>query len=672
MPEIRKSNHLFLAGLCLFSASIFLTLSPWGRMLDRAAYDNLFCIRGTAIPPEDILIVAIDEPSFAFFKKQWPWPRSLHARLADVLFAAGARTVAMDIIFAEPSEPEEDAALAAAIERHPNLILANGLDVIDQPTYSSHILIRPSPEFSLPTLRAGIDAMPVEPDGFVRKSRIDFPSGVSLAYAAAVNYAREPDREQLEALRQTRSEIGINFIGPPRSIRTVSYSQVLEPGNHFPAGFFRDSLVFVGFSIKNSTSLESSRPDHYPVPFTRCGSGYLAGIEIQATVAANLIHGDYIRYLPPALLAITAAAAWLMAFACSFRMSFYRGGAFLLAGFSALWYATWYLFVQKNLYVQQAAILFPSAACCLGSLISRYAANLREKQFIRQTFARYVSPSVVRHLLKHPEQVKSGGCFARATVLCLDIDNFSGLARETPADRLVAVLSRYFEGFTHEVLRHDGMIDKIIGDGMMAVWGVPSAQENHAELGCRSALAILRTLGRRHEEDLAEGAPPLNIRIGINSGTVLAGNVGHGQFFNYTVHGVDVNIAARLEAVNKHYGTSILIGKNTADLLPDEFALREVDTICIRGQEAPQTIYELLGLCTLLDDRTASLLQVFDQALDLYRKRKWQDAGRLFEKGLTLVPGDGPCTVFRQRCLEFERHPPGPGWNGCTPLKFRF
>lgn len=662
-------TFLLITGFLVVVSALVFCFSPWGRALDLVVYDSMLSIRGQVPPPEPIVIVAIDEPSFGVIGRQWPWPRRFHAELIDRLFQAGARTVALDILFAEPSDAEEDAALAAAINRHSGLVLVSGLEIVGETTYVNRISTLPLPEFLSNQTRTGVDSMPLDPDGFVRKSWLTYSSAVSLAYAAAFEFGDAACRKRLQLLKQTLPEICINFVGPPRSIKTISYYQALEPTKYLTQGFFKDKLVFVGFSIKNSLSPQNSLPDHYPIPFVRWGSGYMAGVEIQATSAANLIQNNYIRYLNPVCFTLSAAIVWSLAFFTMFRLTSVKGAVAFSAIMGAAVVILYGLLIQQNLYGSPVVLVIPASAGYLFSLLHRYFKNSKEKRFIRQTFARYVSPTVVQHLLKYPEQLKLGGEFTNATVLFLDIKNFSILAEQTPADELVSILSRYLGGFADIVFQEKGMIDKIVGDGMMAVWGVPAFQAEHAMLGCRTSLAIMESLRHRHEEDIRNGRQPLSIRIGINSGTVLAGNVGGKQFSNYTVHGEDVNFAARLEVVNKHYDTGILIGTNTAEQLSDDMVCRKIDIIKIKGKHGPQTIYELLGFARDITSTQMRSLEFFAKGRHLYEQRLWKEARQFFEQGLALNPKDGPGKIYQERCWSFEKKPPGDEWDSTYLIK---
>ncbi len=658
-----------LIGLALLFFSIGFSVSPWGQSLECVLYDSMVRLRGTRPQPDEVVIAAIDEPSFAVLGKQWPWPRDLHARLIKSLYENGAAAVALDIIFSEPSNVKEDQRLARSIKNYPGVVLASGLEQIEETLYTAWNAIVPLPDFTGHGTIVGADSMPLDPDGFIRRSFLTHGEANSFALAAALSLGRKTGSTQrIQASVRTGNEFFINYYGPPRSIKTVSYYQALDQGNHLPDNFFKDKLVFVGFLTKHSPVPGAPHPDHYPYPFVRFGTGYLPGVEIQATIAANLISNDVIRPVKHFLFLPFALALWLLAAFSAFRMPPLKSWI-LFFGTAVFALAVCYLLLSGfNLYTPLLLLLFPALALTLFGPLVRYYVSLKEKRFIRSTFSRYLSPAVVTHLLKQPDRLKPGGDFFQGTVLFLDIEGFTALTHRLPATKLVSVLSRYLGCFSDIVLEKNGMMDKIAGDAIMAVWGVPVARADHGSLACLAALKMKAELARMQKEDKETLDKPLSIRIGINSGELLAGNVGGNRFFNYTVHGVDVNFAVRLEAVNKIYKTGIIIGQNSMRELDPRFVLREIDTISVQGNPEPQTIHELLGLKDLLEEKMLALTRIFSRGRYLYKQGCWAEARTFFEKGLALCPDDGPCRLYIERCRSFEKNSPDTSWDGVSKV----
>jgi len=222
------------------------------------------------------------------------------------------------------------------------------------------------------------------------------------------------------------------------------------------------------------------------------------------------------------------------------------------------------------------------------------------------------------------------------------------------------VLSAYFTPMTAIIKERSGTLDKFIGDAVMAFWGAPAPVADHAAQACAAALDMARAMGELHRQWEALGFPRLHARVGIHSGTVVAGNVGSREQMNYTCLGDTVNLASRLESVNKHYGTAILVSGETREKLPPRFVTRRVDAIRVKGRAAPVEIFELLGV----EGGVSPWAGLYEEALAVYAGRDFTQAARLFERVLEERPGDGPAGVLLARCREYALADPGPSWDG--------
>lgn len=268
-----------------FAAMLVLTSLPLFSLLELKGLDLLFGLRGPLASPGEIVVVAIDEPSFAEISKQWPWPRSLHARLIGQLKKAGARVIGFDILFAEPSQPEEDRALAQAIREAGNVVLAAERTVIADPLFRQTIPVDPIEPFKVAAL-VGIATLPIDPDGTVRRPLPISPDLSSFASQIVRLYLGQGQREgQTDRSDSTL----INHFGPPRTIRTVSYYQALEADRMLPQRTFADKIVLIGRAVQAAPEPQRTAPDVFPTPFTLNASGPTAGVEIHATIVANLL-----------------------------------------------------------------------------------------------------------------------------------------------------------------------------------------------------------------------------------------------------------------------------------------------------------------------------------------------------------------------------------------------
>ena len=677
MTKIR-SRYFYLKPtiiILMIVTGILLSSSMTGSSINNYFYDLFFSINNRTtstgvIKEEDIIIIAIDEASFKHFNHKWPWPRSWHASLIEQLNNEGVKIIAFDIIFADPGDDKDDAVFAQTLKKYNNVILASTQEKIDSASYVSLMNITPQERFAnTPT---GLDIMPLDTDGILRKAYLEFNGKTCFGYEVANNFITPEDRSSLIQLRETNPEIYINFSGPPGSIKTVSYYQALAPSSFFPENFFKNKLVFVGFYIQNKADLTDVRPDHYPTPYVRFGSGYMPGVEIQANIAANLINhvrskGQVqqkkliINFQAPYLW-IVSALFWIITMITCFYLSIWVSAFILPLILAAEWTASLLAFHYYSIYIPFSPMAFPSILIYLSGPFFKYYEQFLDKQFIKKIFSRYLSPSVVKYLLKSPEKINLGGGYVNATVLFIDIEKFTWLANKTEAEILIRILSRYLGTFSDIILKNNGMIDKITGDGIMAVWGAPVSQPDHAEMACKTAIEINRSLKELQMQDKEEIFHPVNIRMGINSGKMLAGNIGGKYFSNYTVHGADVNLAARLETMNKIYRTRILAGENTVNLLSDIFIVRKIDYIHLEGWEKPFHVYELAGLKETADEYLLMLHQLFSRAMEFYLDKYFKEAKTYFKKGLKINPDDGPSNIYISRCNQFIKTPPENDW----------
>ncbi len=294
-------------------------------------------------------------------------------------------------------------------------------------------------------------------------------------------------------------------------------------------------------------------------------------------------------------------------------------------------------------------------------------AELRLKEKIRETFGRYLDPKLVSGLIERPDLVGQAGDRRVMTILFVDMRGFSRLAGEVTPTLLITILNRYLTVLTDEVRAFHGIVDKYTGDGVMAFWGPPFVDAgDQARLACEAAVAQLERFDAFRGElpdlmGVRHYVPDLGIRIGIATGEVIAGNVGSPVAMNYTVMGEAVNIASRLEGLNKVYGTSILVSEPTARMAGARVAMREVDTVRVQGHAGSLRVFEV---ATPRLAARPDVLAAYAGALERYRARQWADAARGFETCLALMPDDGPATTMLARCGAFAADPPPDDWDG--------
>ncbi len=304
----------------------------------------------------------------------------------------------------------------------------------------------------------------------------------------------------------------------------------------------------------------------------------------------------------------------------------------------------------------------------LGNAFNDMAKGLKERDFIKSTFERYVSHTVAKEIIKNPDMVHLGGQEKTLTIFFTDIENFTNLSELLSPEEVVNHLNQYFRGMCTAILECNGTINEFQGDAILAFWGAPIPQGNHALFACQAALMCRKFLTHLEEKWVAEGLPPRTYRFGINTGKVIVGNVGSPSRFKYMAVGEDVNLASRLEGANKYYGTQILVSEKTYSLVKDNFIAREIDIIRVVGSSNPIKVYELVAEKGQIDEGKSRQLGHFEAGVRAYRARQWEEAISCFIQVLHSAPEDRPAKVYVQRCQEHQQMAPAQDWDGVYNL----
>jgi len=303
-----------------------------------------------------------------------------------------------------------------------------------------------------------------------------------------------------------------------------------------------------------------------------------------------------------------------------------------------------------------------------------FVKELRSKERLKQTFGKYIDPRILEHVLAQPGPEAAGSGRREMTVLFADLVGFTGLSERLTPLLMVTLLNRHFGLQALAVQEHHGVVDKFIGDSIMAFWGQPFVKpEEHAVLACRAAqaqLAALDTLRRELPDitGLRRDAPVIDLGIGICTGEVVVGNIGSENTRSYTVIGDTANLAARLERANRVYGTQILLSESTARAIGSRFEMREIDTIFVKGKIETTRVFELMSAAGQLSGELVRLRERYDAARRSYLAQDWDMAEATFRECLEIRPKDGPSRVFVERVKALRRNPPGKDWNGVWQL----
>lgn len=290
--------------------------------------------------------------------------------------------------------------------------------------------------------------------------------------------------------------------------------------------------------------------------------------------------------------------------------------------------------------------------------------EIKKRQFLQDTLTRYVTRQVVDLILENPENIVLDGEERQTTMLFSDIRGFTTLSEKMRPTDVVYMLREYFTLMVEAVFEFQGTIDKFIGDALMAIFGAPTPQPNHAELAVLTALRMQESLKGFNARRMRKNAAPISVGIGIHTGNAVVGNIGSEQRLEYTAIGDAVNLASRLEGINKEYGTSIIISEMTWQQIERPLLCRDVDRVRVKGRREPVKIFDVVGLPDSVPDDVQRMCGLFEQGITLYRARQWNDAQECFQAALQCVPNDGPSLRYIERCSQHAQSPPDESWDG--------
>lgn len=650
---------------------------------------------------DDFVFVGIDEvskkldqvrddeversPTLRAMRRGFPWSRDVHAQLLDQLCNAGARLVLFDIMF-DRDRPGDD-AFAAALERFRDRVVigANISAGANSATGSAIVFVPPNQQLVPDQLmddRVGYVNYWPAGDGRIR----DFDYTVADSQILRLMRGGEPGPAQpwetiyesfdTRALRKMgRSDriprngrsYTIRF-GPDVAYQPRSFFELFVPEmwerNYGGGSFFRDKIVLVG---------SSSAVDHdvHPTTINDSTSGPL--LHFHAIAAA--LDGEFLTATSARvnllLLIGGGCGAWVI-------VAFVRQTLLALvlqivasAGYLAV---VVYFYNARGLYVLALPVLGAFNLSGLFSLGYDFTLERLEKLRTRRTLERYVSKNLVKEILENPDSFYSSlrGVRIPVTILFSDIVGFTTLTESADPEALVTQLNEYLSRMTAAVFESGGTLDKFIGDAVMAVWGNVRSYglAEDAKSAARAALAMRRELQKLNKKWHGLGIAPFKIGIGINQGEVLVGNIGSQEKMDPTVIGDAVNLASRLEGLTRTYGVDILVGASASELIRDEFHLRSVALVQVKGKTKPVEILTLIGAKSDPGDREfLQRLETYETGFRKFRERDFTQAKVLFSQFLEFYPGDALAGMYLESALEFEKAPPDESWNAVEVFK---
>ncbi|MEJ2199916.1 MAG: adenylate/guanylate cyclase domain-containing protein [Desulfuromonadaceae bacterium] len=680
---------IIMAGLAWYG--YLLGLLSW---VDHFLYDAGHYWQPAQPPTGQVSLVLMDEPSAQALKRQTGhWSRRDIAQALDNLCAAGAEIIGLDMILSAPDpDPTADEVLAAAMDRCNNVVLAR----ISSAQGMSEI--QALDRFQAVSIGDGFIDLPLDSDDVLRKIRFlnakPLADGnLELLPAFALELARsylqidyqfdfsasdfftlgsDPENQ----LKLPYPELLTNYGGTSRTLPSLSFVDVVN--NRFSPEQVKGKIVILGSSLVAEKDFFTtpitrfSRPTHDATGrFKEVVTYVLAqkelGVACHAHAVETILSGRFIQKAPSWSIVLLIVLCGLLG------LFFYASRLGLLAEISLL-----FLFLLG---------LLLGAYCCLSPgrlwldvahpaavVFAQFLAGLtlqknfqrKRTSFITDIFGKYVSPAVVTNLVKGDLSLNMEGQQKEVSILFSDLRNFTAISETLGAQATGHLLNDYFDRMIPLIFQHEGTLDKLMGDAIMAFFGAPLELPTHPQKAAETALAMLAVLDQWQQEYEATIVSPLELGIGINTGDVTVGNLGSRDFMDYTIIGDAVNLASRLEGLNKVYGSRIIIGEQTAAALDERFLLRELDRVRVKGKLVPERIFELLCFRAEADDALLGMVAAFSEGLNHFRRGLWDEARSCFSRAANYVPEDGPTALYLKRIAQFQQEAPGAEWDGVT------
>ena len=565
----------------------------WLKSLELKGYDFMMAHFPRPMPGAEegkgpVAVVAIDQESIEQLGK-WPWDRSLHGSMVDILDQAGARAIAIDILFSSTGIGEGDEALAGAMKRAGDVVLASSFSGWSTGGYEAVKVNLPLEIFQEAAAGIGFTNIPTDTDGVNRRVLLkETLGGYSYPGFAVLPVVLESGQWSMEEVDShvpvtADGEMFINF-SPNFNTATPAYSflEVLE--GKFARDAFRQKVVFVGVT-------GGAKLDAFPTPISGKES-LTPGLVIQARAAATIESEKFISAAPPWAGKVMVVLVGPLVLLLFLGRRMLVAVALVLAGMVLLVLAEGLAFRTQGLWLPLMTPILAGLISVGGGLSYRYFTEVRKERQLKEVFGRYVSPDVLGELLEEPESASQRGRQLEASILFCDMYGFTTLAGSREPREVVELLNRFLSAVSHVIFEHGGTVDKFVGDEVMAIFGAPISSRDHALCACRAALDIQATLGK------LECGPdtPLRAGIGVNSGQVVVGSIGSEKRMDYTAVGDTVNIASRLEGLTREMDSDIIIGADTYRLAGEAIDAGPLGAVRVKGKDEPIEVYGLTGM----------------------------------------------------------------------------
>jgi adenylate cyclase len=701
---LKKLLQGLVAGIVGAFLAISLYLPGWLDVWEAKTWDwRVGALAKPVKTTDDIRLILLDQNSLDWAKEEnglaWPWPREVYTAIIHFCQRNGAKAVAFDVLFTEPSKygVDDDRALAAAIHESKSFVGAVSLSR-SAGTERQWPSFAPEPQFKVVGLDQWLTSTGA---GDVVFPRAAFPiKEISAAAGVLADVHLNPDRDNVYRratlfhvfdgrvlpslalgsylavhpdiplkLNVGRFSIGdreipidrrgnaiLNFRGTAGTHKSYSAAAVIQSELRMQSGekptindpdAFKDAYVFFGFSAPGLFDLR-------PTPV----SGVYPGVEINATMLDNLLANDFFRPVPAAfVIAMTLMIAILAGLATS-SVSGIAKSAMVYVFFIAAPVVICLIAYREGFWLPLVVQETGVALTLFSAGLIYYTTEGRQKMFIKNAFKQYLSPAVIEKLIQHPEHLKLGGERRMLSIFFSDLEGFTGISEGLDPEALTSLLNDYLSAMTDIIHEEGGTVDKYEGDAIIAFWNAPLEQPDHARRCVRAAMRCQARLAEMRPMFRERLGKDLKMRIGINSGPAIVGNMGSHTRFDYTMIGDAVNLASRLEGINKQFGTYTMISQSAMEQMDGAFPVRELSRVAVVGRKEPVVVYEPL----LPEDieRMQSRLAGFSKGLTLFYQGDFPAAETVFSG---LADEDPAARAYMNKCRELIDHPPEE-WQG--------
>lgn len=629
----------------------------------------------------NIVIVEIDQRSLDDINKEginWPWPRQIYAPLIEYLSEADA--VFVDVLFTEPSSYgfEDDKIFADAIKSNENVYMPvfltksfyelseNDKKLLDRISVDSSTrtymsfksVITPIDLIKDAVVSSGNVTLAPDGDGIYRRMSFFFRVGEYVVPHFLINFLLDKNIVSLKdgklygngnKLPVEDGNLILNYYSKDQAFKSFSASHIIKSYLDsqqsktpvVPKDYFKGKIVLIGLTA----------PGLYDLRPTTVAS-VSNGINIHATTIDNFYHNRFIHKVPNFILYI------LIILICFFSIyyilqspSLLRNLSYFVIVFSVITVVDILLF-KYAIYLNHIDPLFSLILSFIVAVAYSYATEGKKRELTEKTLLQYMDKQVAEYLLNNPSLIKPGGQKKRVTIFFADISGFTTLAEKTSPEEISKILIDVLNLFTDEIIENKGVIDKYIGDCVMAFWGAPIESENDEINSCKAAVASIKLLEEKNKDFEKNGLPRISFRVGIHSGEAIVGNLGSDRVFDYTVVGDSVNLASRMESLNKYFATNILISEDTLNKTAGLFITREIGPIEVKGKTVSTSVYELIDIKEEVSDNITTLVDKYHQALNIYKEQNFSAALQKFKDIIKEYGKDGPTEFYINRCEE--------------------